>query len=260
MSDHQFRFTADQGIVLQARAVRRRRNADAGCVLIARGGLRELNPPVKLVAPHGSTVTLSAGAVGEGTLAYQWSKDGQPVTGNSSALSAQLTLADVQADDAGVYQLVITNAGGAVSTNSSTVVYEPGQSAYEDFCDSFGLDAQTTGEPGNDHDGDGLANAIEFLLGGDPTRASLQGVAPSASIDAGGTLVFSYRRKLAANGLFMDSVQTSAGLETWEEALHGIAGVTIQTLLLDPATELVTVRIPNDPDRRFARLKVSQAG
>jgi hypothetical protein len=55
-------------------------------------------------------------------------------------------------------------------------------------------------------------------------------------------------------------VETSAGLETWEEALHGIGGIIIQTSLIDAATELVTVRIPNDPARRFARLKVSQAG
>ena len=217
-------------------------------------------PPSQLIAPHGSNVTLTAGAVGDGTLTYQWRKDGQPVTGNASALTDQLALADVQADDAGVYDLVVTNANGSVTTNSSTVVYEPGLNAYEDFCNSYGLDPQTTGVPDIDHDDDGLANAIEFLLGGDPTGADLQGISPSASLDAGGTLVFSYRRKLAASGLFSDSVETSAGLESWSQALHGVAGVTIQTIVLDPETELVTVRIPSDPDRRFARLKVSQAG
>jgi hypothetical protein len=85
-------------------------------------------------------------------------------------------------------------------------------------------------------------------------------VSPTASLDAGGTLVFSYRKKLAANGLFVDSVETSPELDSWTEVLHGVAGVTIQRSPLDSETELVTVRIPNDPGRRFARLKVSLVG
>jgi hypothetical protein len=75
-------------------------------------------PPSQIIAPQGSDALLTAGAAGEGTLTYRWRKDGQPVTGNSSALTARLALTDVQADDAGVYQLVVTNAGGSVSTNS----------------------------------------------------------------------------------------------------------------------------------------------
>jgi hypothetical protein len=63
-------------------------------------------PPSQLIAPHGSDATLNAGAVGEGTLTFQWRKDGQPVTGNPSALTSKLALTNVQADDAGVYQLV----------------------------------------------------------------------------------------------------------------------------------------------------------
>jgi hypothetical protein len=152
----------------------------------------------------------------------------------------------------------VTDSAGDTMTGEVGVQIRQ-KSAYETFCETYDLNPQTTGAPANDYDRDGLANAIEFLLGGDPIAGDLQGIAPTAAVDAGNMLVFSYRRKLATSGLFVDSVETSARLESWNEALHGVGGVTIQRNLLDPETELVIVRIPIDPNRRFARLKVSES-
>ncbi|MEK7949831.1 Ig-like domain-containing protein [Luteolibacter soli] len=160
------------------------------------------------------------------------------------------------------FTYTVTDSGGDSMTGEVGVQVTPpvGQkTAYETFCETYGLNPQTTGAPASDYDGDGLANAIEFLLGGDPTRGFLQGASPSASLDAGGTLVFSYRRKLAANGIFVDAVETSTGLDFWNEVVNGVGGATIQTALLDPETEVVTVRVPIDSNCRFARLKVSEA-
>ena len=152
----------------------------------------------------------------------------------------------------------VTDSGGDTMTNEVGVLVRQ-KSAYETFCETYGLNSQTTGVPASDYDGDGLANAIEFLLGGNPIAGDLQGIAPTAAVDAGNTLVFSYRRKLATTGLLVDSVETSAHFESWHEAIHGVGGVTIQRTPLDAETELVTVNIPIDPSRRFARLKVSEA-
>jgi hypothetical protein len=54
-------------------------------------------------------------------LTYQWQKDGKPVSGNPSALTATLSLANVQHSDAGNYTALVLNGGGSVSSNPVTL-------------------------------------------------------------------------------------------------------------------------------------------
>ncbi len=61
----------------------------------------------------GSPVTLSVTATGSPTLAYQWYKGGAPIPG---ATAADLTLAAVQAADAGIYSVNVSNAFGSTAT------------------------------------------------------------------------------------------------------------------------------------------------
>ena len=76
-------------------------------------------PPVIVTQPQGglqywgSSITLTSGATGLGPLNYQWQKDGQAVLGGTNSL---LLLTNLQAADAGVYTVVVTNAIGSATS------------------------------------------------------------------------------------------------------------------------------------------------
>jgi hypothetical protein len=79
--------------------------------------------PAGVSVPVGGTVTLTSAATGEGTVTFQWSKDGTALAG---ATSASLTLTSVTAASAGSYRVAATNAGGTTQSNFATVtVVEP---------------------------------------------------------------------------------------------------------------------------------------
>jgi hypothetical protein len=65
-----------------------------------------LSQPVGQVATPGSTVTMAVTASGTGPLRYQWKKNGVNLPGQTNA---SLTLANVQAADAGSYTVVVAN-------------------------------------------------------------------------------------------------------------------------------------------------------
>jgi hypothetical protein len=69
--------------------------------------------PADRVVALGGDVTLSASATGLGTLSYQWRKDGDGIAG---ATAAALTLRGVSAAQAGAYDVVVTDALGAVAS------------------------------------------------------------------------------------------------------------------------------------------------
>jgi hypothetical protein len=152
---------------------------------------------------------------------------------------------------------VTDSAGDTMSGEIGVRVTSQATSAYDAYMDSHGLDPATNGAPELDHDRDGLANAVEFLLGGNPAVPDSAAVSPSASTASGGGMVFTYDRKLAAAGLFEDVVQTSGNLASWADAIQGVNGVSIDTAGLDAEMERITVSFPPGPDRRFARLKVT---
>jgi hypothetical protein len=80
--------------------------------------------PTDLAAHAGDTVQLSASALGTGTLAYQWTHDGNPLTDGghvSGAHAPVLNIANVAAADAGSYTLVVTNNCGTTPSNQVTV-------------------------------------------------------------------------------------------------------------------------------------------
>lgn len=84
-------------------------------------------PPASRLVPQGGTAVLVARAAGFGTLGYQWRHEGKPVQDGpagagaggglvSGATQATLTIASVTASDLGNYDLVVTNACGAVTS------------------------------------------------------------------------------------------------------------------------------------------------
>jgi len=85
-------------------------------------------PLANASATIGGSVTLTIVASGfdaSDVLTYQWRKDGVAIdaAGNPSAATASLTLTNLQADDGGDYDVVVTNYGGeAVSTATALTV------------------------------------------------------------------------------------------------------------------------------------------
>lgn len=72
----------------------------------------------------GATVTFTVSATGSAPLRYQWQRDGTNLLnapGLSGANSSTLTLANVQADAAAGYAVVITNAFGSITSSLATL-------------------------------------------------------------------------------------------------------------------------------------------
>lgn len=89
-----------------------------------------VTPPVIVQQPQSQTVCVQApasftvGATGEPPLSYQWSKDGVPLPG---ATSATLVIPAAQPADAGSYQAVVSDCGGSTSSAPASLVVDPGQ-------------------------------------------------------------------------------------------------------------------------------------
>lgn len=66
----------------------------------------------------GGSVTFSVAASGPGPFTYQWRKDGAAIAG---ATSATLALTGVTASQAGAYSVVVTNAGGSVTSDAASL-------------------------------------------------------------------------------------------------------------------------------------------
>jgi alpha-tubulin suppressor-like RCC1 family protein len=74
--------------------------------------------PSSATVSAGQTATFSVTASGTPAPAYQWRKAGAAISG---ATTATLTLSNVQSTEAGSYDVVITNTGGTVTSNSVTL-------------------------------------------------------------------------------------------------------------------------------------------
>ncbi len=118
--------------------------------------------------------------------------------------------------------------------------------------------------PDADSDGDGVINALEFVLGGKPAGAdsNSSGLTPTLS-DQGASLRFSFHLTDAAALMGPDvwTVETSSDLTDWTPAgeLPGV-NVTVTPDGVSPATgsswSRVDVDLPKGEVRRFARLRV----
>lgn len=78
--------------------------------------------PQSTTAVVGATATFSAVAAGTPTLAYQWFRGASPIEG---AHSGTLTIANVQQSDAGSYRVVVSNAGGSVTSAAAMLSVLP---------------------------------------------------------------------------------------------------------------------------------------
>lgn len=75
--------------------------------------------PASQTVGLGANVTFTVAASGGGSLSYQWKKNNVDISG---ATSASLVLNNVQSGNAGAYTVVVSSAGGAIASNTATLV------------------------------------------------------------------------------------------------------------------------------------------
>ena len=80
------------------------------------------SPFTGTTAIRGRDTTLSVGAVGSGTLSYQWYQDGQPVL---NATKAALNFPSIQLTNGGLYAVVVSSAYGSATNPPAPVVVKP---------------------------------------------------------------------------------------------------------------------------------------
>jgi autotransporter-associated beta strand protein len=231
-----------------------------------------------------ATLTLSGAntysgdtVIKEGTLSL-----GQAYLADTSAVrvttGATLDLSHGQPDTVaelwinGVQQPANTyNAGNSsfiTGTGSLVVTSGPSGDAFVTWATSKGLDGTPGKEAGfdADPDGDGFANGLEWILGGEPLDG--KGGLVTASATAGGGLTLSFTRSEDAIGQATLSVEYNATLAApWDSALIGATssgpdanGVTVN-INTAPTPDTVTINIPASNavgGKLFGRLKATK--
>ena len=152
------------------------------------------------------------------------------------------------------YKIVIGT--GASNTNSSwrasspqldivtgpTIPPDLTLALYDFWATSYG-DAALIGSPANDYDGDGLANLMEYALGGNPTNNLDAGAAPTL-INTNGTLLFVYPKR-CDNFNLIYGIQSSTNLVNWTNASYAVTGTNVTGGILNYVTNaLVTNGLP----------------
>lgn len=137
--------------------------------------------PANVVTTVGSTATFSVGAAGTAPLSYQWSRNGTPIEG---ATTAALTLTNVQAAQAGTYAVVVTNAwGSATSSNATLTVNFPTA-----LVKVTSVTAPAAGVPVTvpvTLVANGNENALSFSLTFDPARLTFKEALAGSAVEAG---------------------------------------------------------------------------
>lgn len=112
-----------------------------------------LHPMPNASATTGGDVTLTTTATGEGTLTYQWRKNGTPLTNGASGSGSSyagvttpsLSITGVSSADDGNYDLVVTNPGGSSTSTASVLSVTNGAIAPSIVADPVSLAAITGG-------------------------------------------------------------------------------------------------------------------
>ncbi|MCB1131387.1 MAG: hypothetical protein KDN05_09680, partial [Verrucomicrobiae bacterium] len=123
-----------------------------------------------------------------------------------------------------------------------------------------------------DHDHDGLANGVEFVLGGNPATGSDPGILPTiervnTDLGAGAQeyLLFTYRRTDVSHASVVSGAEYGTDLVSWTTAVDGVDGVRVfvddNHVFTPPSadTDRVRVYVPRGSHTElFGRLHVTQ--
>jgi autotransporter-associated beta strand protein len=250
----------------------------AGTINNGTGGISLVKKGVSTFTLPGAHTYTGDTTVEAGTLTL-----GNSFLANGSAVrivtGATLNLTHTQADTIdklfidGVQQAAGTYDGDNTTfitgTGSLVVTSGPSGDPFATWAAAAGLDGTPGKEAGfnDDPDGDGIANGLEWILGGNPLDGR-SGSLVTTSATAGGGLTLAFTRNEDSVGIADLAVEYSATLAApWASAALGAAssgpdanGVTV-TIDTAPTPDAVIVTIPasNAPaGKLFGRLKATQ--
>lgn len=147
-----------------------------------------------------------------------------------------------------------TGTAGVVSVTSAA-----GGSAYSDWADLKGLNSSNNG-PAQDPDGDGIANALEFALGGNPLASDTSRL-PVITTDAT-HFIFTFSRTDESEAEVLLTFQYGSDLEGWNDLVIGAADFgNVSVLENGAAADTVTVTLPKSlalDGKLFGRLKATK--
>ena len=120
-----------------------------------------------------------------------------------------------------------------------------------------------TGTVGDDFDGDGVSNGVEYVLGGDKNTDDLSKL-PQVTATGGNLLFTFFRARGSVDGTTTVAIEVGTTLANWpvsfsvpDAAATNNPGVTVTENSPD-GFDTVTLSIPQAPDaKKFARLKVT---
>jgi autotransporter-associated beta strand protein len=160
-------------------------------------------------------------------------------------------------------QLAVISVNGAgtgtYTLNPAGFLVAPGGANYASWAAINAIGSTPT----QDKDGDGVSNAVEYVLGGNVTTNDISKL-PKVSTSGGNMLLTFERLKASVDGSTTVTIQVGTTLVTWPTSFSvpgpaqtNVPGVTIATSVLNPLFDTVTLSIPQSPDpRKFARLNV----
>lgn len=145
---------------------------------------------------------------------------------------------------------------------SGVVQVTNGPAGYLSWIDTFGLSAGDK-QAADDPDNDGVGNAVEWVLGGNPATGNDAGKLPAVST-SGGNLVFTFIRdqdsKVAGTSVAIEVGTTLAGWPTVYNVGNDTAGSSAGVTVTDnfDGTDTITLTVAQAPDAaKFARLRVT---
>lgn len=223
----------------------------------AAGALPEiLTHPVGLATLAGRSATLSVLTRNPATVRHQWRKDGQPLPG---ATNAMLTLANVQPDQAGAYDVLVFNETGAVASAPAAVrVAFPnadtdGDSLSDLYELTHGLDPAWPDDLDADPDGDGLSTREEHIAGTNPLDPESRLGFTHVELSAAGIKL---RFAAAADRLYSVECQDRLATDEPWRLLTNVPVLDNSSAALRPVT--VTDATLPAPPARYYRLRASQ--
>ncbi len=164
--------------------------------------------------------------------------------------------------------LIATGFNGKLQMNGNNLelVVTPEGGASSAYATWAAVNA-TTGDPDDDFDGDGVPNAVEFVLGGLATTNDISKL-PVFSISGDDTIFSFSRDQDSIDPKTVLSIEVSTDLMNWNTAPSPYAvpdadtggvinpGVTVDADNPAAGTDMITLTIPQSPDqKKFARLK-----
>ena len=129
-----------------------------------------LSPPRSRTAMEGAFARFAVGAVGVGTLSYQWLFNGGPISGGTKAT---LLVENLSAADAGNYSVTVSNAQGSITSGIATLTVQPLQADTFQIL-GFGTNnalAINASSPAGDDRGGMALSANRVFHNGDSTTA-----------------------------------------------------------------------------------------